>query len=490
MNIIIIILLLATDAISVSFAWWLNYIVRFESGYFSNPLPADLIGPMIFLTFYWWFLFTLRSMYRTPVALSRFDEMVKCFGVAFWGILILFIATFDTREPVNMTRIFLISYGLIVFILTASGRAIIRTFQRHLRIKRISLWNAVIVGSTDTGRKLYEQLHNEPVWGFRVVGFISHLIQNEGDSEQNPETSDVESNDEMDSRFRGNDKGVLNEDLFAQEIGRIEDLPKIIREKKIDWVMVAPETQSNEAILEVFDRCAQEHVRLMIVANYYQMVIGLVRSAEIHGLPLVEVAAQFVSLPVRIVKRVVDIIAGFIWMVVLVLITPIIAVIIKLDSAGPIFYRQKRVGRVGKEFYLYKFRSMRQDAEKKSGAVWAARNDPRITKVGHFLRRFHLDEIPQFFNILKGDMSLVGPRPERLKFVEEFKSKIPLYKRRLLIRPGITGWAQVRHKYDETFEDVKEKTRYDLFYMNHISLSLDLRIILSTFVRVFQGEGH
>jgi len=253
-------------------------------------------------------------------------------------------------------------------------------------------------------------------------------------------------------------------------------------------VFVAPERQSNDAILAVFDRCVKHRVRMMIVANYYQMVIGLVDTVEIHGLPLVEVITQFAPLHVRIVKRISDLITAFFWVIIVGLTLPFMALAIKLSSPGSVFYKQKRVGREGEEFYLYKFRSMVQDAEKKSGAVWAVKNDPRITKFGRFMRNTHIDEIPQFFNVLKGDMSIVGPRPERKKFVEDFKTKIPLYERRLRIRPGITGWAQVRHKYDETFEDVKDKTRYDLFYMNHMSLALDLRIIILTVKKVFLGE--
>jgi len=139
---------------------------------------------------------------------------------------------------------------------------------------------------------------------------------------------------------------------------------------------------------------------------------------------------------------------------------------------------------------LFKFRSMNVDAEKSSGAVWATKNDPRITRFGNFMRKTHIDEIPQILNVLKGDMSLVGPRPERMKFVSQFESQIPLYERRLRIRPGITGWAQVRHKYDESFEDVKEKTRYDLFYIDNLSISLDLKILILTAIKVLRGAGQ
>jgi len=258
----------------------------------------------------------------------------------------------------------------------------------------------------------------------------------------------------------------------------------------VSFVLVAPERQAYDALIEVFGCCRSPRVRFMIVANFYQMVVGLVRTVEIHGLPLVEVMPQLVPFLIRFVKRIVDLSVGLIVSVFLILIYPFMALLIRLDSPGPVFYIQKRIGRWGKEFKVIKFRTMFIDAEKHSGAVWALKNDPRVTRIGRFLRNSHMDELPQFFNVLIGQMSMVGPRPERLEFVEEFKKKVPLYERRLRIRPGITGWAQVRHKYDESLDDVLDKTRYDLFYIDHVSLTLDLKIVLATVIRILQGSGH
>jgi exopolysaccharide biosynthesis polyprenyl glycosylphosphotransferase len=190
------------------------------------------------------------------------------------------------------------------------------------------------------------------------------------------------------------------------------------------------------------------------------------------------------------IKRLMDIIIS---LVILLLSSPILiitAIAIKVESRGPIFYKQERSGLNGKVFKIIKFRSMIRDAEKKSGPVWSQKNDPRITKVGAFIRRVRIDEIPQMINVLKGDMSLVGPRPERPYFVEKLSQEIPLYKRRLKVRPGITGWAQVKHKYDETVEDVKTKLRYDLFYIENMSLRNDLKILFRTIFVVLFGKGH
>jgi exopolysaccharide biosynthesis polyprenyl glycosylphosphotransferase len=167
---------------------------------------------------------------------------------------------------------------------------------------------------------------------------------------------------------------------------------------------------------------------------------------------------------------------------------PLIALAVRLDSPGPVFFRQERVGKGEQPFTLIKFRTMRNDAEK-NGAVWACKDDPRVTKVGHILRKTRLDEIPQLFNVLKGDMSFVGPRPERPEFVETLKEKIPYYSKRHFVKPGVTGWAQVRYPYGASVEDSLEKLRYDLYYIKNFSIFLDILIILETIKVVLFGRG-
>jgi lipopolysaccharide/colanic/teichoic acid biosynthesis glycosyltransferase len=174
----------------------------------------------------------------------------------------------------------------------------------------------------------------------------------------------------------------------------------------------------------------------------------------------------------------------------LLLLMALVALLIRLDSPGPVIYSQERVGQHGKPFRIYKFRSMVQDAEKMTGPQWAAKNDPRITRVGRWIRKLRIDEIPQFWNVLKGEMSLVGPRPERPYFVEKFKKEIPLYTRRLRVRPGISGWAQIKGAYDSSIDDVKQKLQYDLFYLENMSLRMDLKILLNTVYVILTGRGQ
>jgi exopolysaccharide biosynthesis polyprenyl glycosylphosphotransferase len=188
-------------------------------------------------------------------------------------------------------------------------------------------------------------------------------------------------------------------------------------------------------------------------------------------------------------RRVVSFMASLVLLMVVLPVIPFVILAIKLDSKGPVLYRQKRVGRGGVTFYCYKFRTMRQDAEADTGPTWAGDDDPRITRVGKFLRSSRLDEIPQLWNVVKGDMAFAGPRPERPEFVEWLTQEIPYYPVRHVVRPGITGWAQVKYKYGNTMEDAREKLQYDLYYIKNASIGLDLMIMFQTVKIVLLGRG-
>ena len=223
--------------------------------------------------------------------------------------------------------------------------------------------------------------------------------------------------------------------------------------------------------------------------DLYDIISGQARTNQIYGFPLIEVTPQIMAPWEEATKRMIDILVSSLILIVGSPLWVLVAILIKLDSAGPVLYKQERVGKDGTRFNLVKFRSMYQNAEK-SGPQWAGKQDPRITRVGKVMRKLHLDEIPQMSNVLKGEMSLIGPRPERPMFVEQLSKEIPMYPRRLKVRPGITGWAQVKHKYDESIDDVRRKVQYDLFYIENISLRMDFKIILSTIQHMLLGRGH
>ena len=221
--------------------------------------------------------------------------------------------------------------------------------------------------------------------------------------------------------------------------------------------------------------------------------LPLVRSTEI--IVPVHVEKQFASINYKLIyltgiKRFMDLVLSVLLFVTGLPFYIIFGLLIKLDSKGPVLFKQIRAGLQNSSFLLYKFRSMGFHAEADTGPIWTAQNDPRITKVGQFLRRFRFDEFPQLLNVLKGEMSLVGPRPERPFFVEKLKQEYPFYMRRLKVRPGITGWAQIKHPYDEHLEDVREKLRYDFYYIENVGLWLDLKIIIRTVRVMLSGKGR
>jgi exopolysaccharide biosynthesis polyprenyl glycosylphosphotransferase len=217
---------------------------------------------------------------------------------------------------------------------------------------------------------------------------------------------------------------------------------------------------------------------------------GQARTAQIYGIPLIDIMPQLMPEWEKKLKRILDIVVSLLILIISFPIILIASLAIKLDSKGPIFFKQERCGMNNKSFRIIKFRSMQHDAEKITGPVWSQKGDPRITKVGNIIRKLRIDEIPQMYNVLRGEMSLVGPRPERPFFVEKLSEQIPYYKRRLKVRPGITGWAQVKHKYDESIEDVKIKLRYDLFYIENMSLRMDFKILFRTVFVVLFARGH
>jgi exopolysaccharide biosynthesis polyprenyl glycosylphosphotransferase len=231
-------------------------------------------------------------------------------------------------------------------------------------------------------------------------------------------------------------------------------------------------------------------VSLKIIPDLYDIISGQARTNQIYGFPLIEIMPELMQPWEYAVKRAIDIVFSFVVLFVGLPIWLLVAIAIKLDSKGSIFYMQERVGKDEKHFHIIKFRSMDEEAERHSGPVWANKQDPRITRVGKIIRKLRIDEIPQLINVLDGKMSLVGPRPERPFFVDQLSREIPLYKRRLKVRPGITGWAQVKHKYDESIEDVRKKVQYDLSYIENMSLRMDLKILLNTIAVVLKGEGH
>jgi sugar transferase (PEP-CTERM system associated) len=273
-------------------------------------------------------------------------------------------------------------------------------------------------------------------------------------------------------------------------IGTLEDIPSIVRARGVDRVVVSLTDARGKLPMEKLLEMKLDGVTFDHLASVYEDYTGKIAVENLRPSWLIFSAGFRKSRILATGKRLLDLIASALGLLIALPIMAAIAVVVRWTSSGPVFYHQRRVGLHGHIFTVHKFRSMRQDAEASTGPVWASKNgDPRVTMVGHLLRRSRLDELPQLWNILKGDMSLVGPRPERPEFVSELTKTIPFYGQRHVVRPGLTGWAQVRYTYGASEEDALQKLQYDLFYIKHMSLPLDLLILLSTIKTVVLRKG-
>lgn len=455
------ILLLLIDLIMVNVAWTLYFEFRVRSQLFATPTEPAFFAPMIAIGLFWLLLFLFFGLYRPWYAESRFDEIVTIFKTVTAGVVLLFFLIFVddtlTQDP-SVSRLLILAYWAVLIFSLSFGRLAYRTVLKRLTLSGVVTRDALIIGSFQQSRELYDQVLQFPMLGFRIVGYVS--------------TEPIE------------------EKTRVPHLGSADDLEHILAQSSVQEVLVALPSSEHDRLLDIIGRCSAFNVKIKIRPDMYDIISGQARTNQIYGFPLIEITPTLMQPWERVVKRLLDIVVS---LVVIVLGLPfwlLIAMMIKLSSKGPVFYMQERVGKNGRVFRMVKFRSMAADAEKHSGPRWADKDDPRVTTIGRILRRMHLDEVPQFLNILEGSMSLVGPRPERPFFVEKFIQEIPLYRRRLNVRPGLTGWAQVKHRYDASMEDVRQKLRFDLFYIENMSIRMDIKILIHTFFRMITAKGQ
>ena len=457
-------ILVVLDFAATFTALFLFYLFKFKSGLISNPVPLflkDIALPVSLISAGWILFFWFSGLYAIKSPTSRFDEALSVVKTVSIGTLIVFLFTIQLSNMISPSRIIVITYwaGMIFFVVGA--RVAFRTFQKRRLMQGKGLLPSILVGWNNRARALNSRIKSYPGLGYDVVGFVSTRPEDLGESSE----------------------GV-------PVIGSIRDLPAIIQEKGIKEIILALSPNDHERLLDVVNIVNGGSVGIKISPDMYDIISGQARTNQIYGLPLIDILPELMPAWERSVKRIVDIVVSVGVITLFLPLWVLIGLLIKIDSRGSILYSQERVGRDGRVFNILKFRSMSSGAESKTGPVWAAEDDPRITSFGKFLRISRIDEVPQFINVLKGDMSLVGPRPERPYFVEKLKNDLPLYTKRLRIRPGITGWAQIKHKYDESLDDVKRKLRYDLFYLENMSLRMDFKILLSTMIVILTGRGH
>ncbi|MCG8607838.1 sugar transferase [bacterium] len=436
-------------------------------GFFSETEMMPLLQLSFLVYLFWLTVFGFFGLYNTTHARSRIDEVITIVKTTILGVLLIFLVTFDLEKDISsrpqLSRMFIINYFFMLLIFVTLTRTLFRSFQRALLNAGIGHRRTLIVGWGEEGKKLSDQIEQFPALGYQVVGFVNDMPRLE-----------VKATQYKNLRLLGN----------------IDNLNQIAHDVKAQEVIFAVQDHSRKKVMDIMDQCNGMPVNFKIVPDLYDIVMGQARTNQIYGLPLIDIMPQLMPAWERRVKRLLDI---SISALILVLFAPfwiLVAVAIKADSQGSVLYKQMRIGKDERPFTIYKFRSMIHRAESQTGPRWAKKRDPRITRVGRVLRTLHLDEVPQFINVLKGEMSLVGPRPERAHFVEKFKRQIPFYARRLKVQPGITGWAQVKGDYDTSIENVKTKLQYDLFYLENMSLKMDLKILINTIYVMLMGKGH
>lgn len=453
-----ILLLLFSDSIAIIVTYIIYFYIRVESGWIISIKSPSFFAPLIVMYLYWIFTFSISDLYQYWFVRSRFDEFTAIFKTITISTLILFfIILVDdvVRDDKAVSRfLILIYWGLLIFFV-ALGRMIIRGMHISLLRKGIGLRNTIIIGTNDKAIELKSFIEKHPQNGFKFVGFIS--------------TGKNENNELV--------------------IGNLSDIRKIVKNNDIQEIIVASDPAKSDIMFEVINNTSDLNVGLKIMPDLYEIISGMAKTKQIFGVPLIDVMPKIMNFRLKLIKRIIDIVFSLFILIFCIPLFIIFAVTIKLTSKGPVFHKQTRVGKSGKLFTIYKFRTMYIDAEP-GGPIWADINDPRVTKVGRIMRRFRFDEFPQFFNVLKNDMSIVGPRPERPYFVEYLKQQFPCYMRRLNIKPGITGWAQVNHSYDATLDDVKTKLNYDFYYIENMSISLDFKIMLNTVFVILTMKGR
>lgn len=453
------VLLVITDMLMAALAYGLAYLLRAAIPF---PDSAEGLGsfgayfPMLLIhTFSVLGVFAFARLYSLR-HVSRIDEFYSIIGGAIVGTLIgVALVSLGLRSFVvgqDYSRVMVVYAWFLSVLLITLGRLFNDWLRRRLVRRGWGRRQVLIVGLGPVARMILQKILWTPELGYDVVGVVS---------------------------FHETEETAL---LQVPVIGTAAHLAQVIDEYEVDEVIIAlPEDTSHHDILWLISECERGRVTIRVYPDLFQIMAGPVGIGEMGGIPILTVRDIALTGWRRVTKRLMDIAGATVGLILLSPLMMLIAVLIKLESPGPVFFIQERMGLDAKPFPILKFRSMRADAEK-SGR-WTTENDPRRTKIGMFLRKTNIDEFPQFINILLGDMSLVGPRPEQPYYVEQFRRSIPRYMDRHREKAGLTGWAQVNGYRQDT--SITERTKYDLWYIENWSLSLDIKIIIRTALQIF-----
>lgn len=449
--------LVIVDVLMAGLAFFVGYQLRLRSEYENIQPFSAYWGMLITHVAAILIVFFFYRLYHRQRSLSYVDQFYAIFGAASVGMIIsIALISFFFKNQLDYPRLMMVYVWMLTIIFTSLGRAIQSRLQLSLQARNWGEERVLIVGTGEVGRMVMQKIKRTPGLGYRVIGFVD-------------------------------DEAKVKAVQDSPVLGTTDEIPELIESLKINEVIIAMPEASHHEILKVASKCDRARVTIKVFPDVFQIMATEVSIGDLGGLPLLtmrDVALRGWRLTV---KRVIDVAGSAMTLVILSPIMMLLAVLIKLDSEGPVFFTQERMGLDGKRFMMFKFRSMRTDAEAETGPVWATADDSRRTRLGTFIRRFSIDEFPQFINVLLGDMSLVGPRPERPIFVEQFKQSIPRYMDRHREKAGITGWAQINGLRGDT--SIIERTKYDLWYIENWSVALDLRIMIRTILNIFTDRN-
>ena len=459
-----------SDFLSANLAWFFFNIIRYYllarhegfSSLFDFMTYGQIIKGQIVIPYGWLILHYYSGYYNTPLEKSRLSEFITTFNISLIGTTGIFFTLILKSLP-DSFRVYYEQFTFLFslsFLITYFGRFIITSQATKKIQKREWTIKALILGSGENALKIKKELDKpSESLGYTIQGFI--------------DTGSISSN---------------NSNIQIPSLGNLENLGSIISHNKTEELIVAIDSDKDDDLLRLLYSLYQYKLPIKLPISYTKLLTGRMKIKTIAGFPLIDVTASNFPEAEKNIKFTLD---KIISLIVLLLLSPLylyLAIRIKIDSSGSVFLKQERIGYGGKPFMIYKFRTMSQDAEKEGPAL-SVPNDARITHYGKKMRKYRLDELPQFLNVLKGDMSLVGPRPERKYFIDKIIKKAPYYYLLHNVRPGITSWGMVKYGYASNVEQMIERMQYDILYYENMSIGLDTKILIYTIKTIITGKG-